>query len=81
MTHVEILLMRKTGYPLLLGGELEKEVKACLIDLCKVGGHINSVVAIAAGKGIVCSNNSRLLAENMTLLYQITFFLNAVACP
>ena len=35
-----------------------------LIDLRKIGGHVNSAVAIAAGRGIVRSKDSRLLAEN-----------------
>ena len=44
-----VLPMRKTVYPLLLGDELDKEVKAYLIDLRKVGGHVNAAVAIVAG--------------------------------
>ena len=49
MAHVEVLPMVKTGCPLLLGNELDKEIQAYLIDLRKVGGHVNSAVAIVAG--------------------------------
>ena len=64
MTCVEVLPMVKTGCPLLLGNELDKEVVQAYLDLRKVGGHVNSAVAIAAGLGIVHSKDSRLLAEN-----------------
>ena len=64
MAHVKVLPMVKTGRLLLLGNELDKEVQAYLIGLRKVGGHVNSAVAIAAGRGIVRSRDSRLLAEN-----------------
>ena len=57
MACVEVLPMVKTGY------ELDKEVQAYL-DLRKVGGHVNSAVAFAAGRGIVRSKDNRLLAEN-----------------
>ena len=64
MARVGVLPMVKTGRLLLLGNELGKEVQAYFIDLCKVGGHVNSAVAIVTGRGIVRSKDSRLLAEN-----------------
>ena len=61
MACLKVLPMVKTGRPLLLGNELNKEVQAYLIDLSKVGGHVNSAVVIAAGREVVCSKDSRLL--------------------
>ena len=54
----------KTGRPLLVGDELDKQVQRYLNDLRKHGCVINTRIAIAIGEGILLSNDANLLASN-----------------
>jgi len=51
-------------WPLLLGQELDRQVRAYLIALCDAGGVINTSIAIAAAYEIVRRHDSNLLAVN-----------------
>ena len=54
----------KTGRPLLIGDELDKQVQQYLNDLKKRGCVINTRVAIAVGQGILLNKDANLLASN-----------------
>ena len=61
---VKELPKRKTGRPLMMGEDLDRQVQAYLRDLGKVGGGVNKELAIASARGIIRKKDSRLLAEN-----------------
>lgn len=65
-THMTIteIESKKRGKPLLLGEELDSQVKAYLIKLRDKGGVINSAIVKAAAIGIVLNHDMRLLKEN-----------------
>ena len=52
------------GRPLLLGQDLNHQVRAYLMLLRDVGGIVNTSIAIAAATGIIRRHNSNLLAVN-----------------
>ena len=54
---------KKTGRPLLLGEELDQQVRHYLAELRTLGGVVNTRVAIAVGIGIVTSKDATLLAK------------------
>ena len=54
----------KTGRPLLIGDELDKQVQQYLTDLRKRGCVINTRIAIAVGEGILLNKDANLLASN-----------------
>ena len=55
---------KKRGRLLLLGEELERQVKAYLTFICEHGAVINTAILIARAEGIVISKDSNLLAQN-----------------
>ena len=55
------LLPMKRGRPLLIGDELDRQVREYILDTRRVGGDINTAVVIAGGTGIVMSQNPSLL--------------------
>ena len=54
----------RTGRPLLIGDELDKQVQQYLNDLRKRGCVINTRIAIAVGEGILLNKDANLLASN-----------------
>ena len=61
---IEKLPEKKTGRPLMLGETLDKEVQAYIQETRKVGGVVNTRIAIACATGILRRRNSNLLAVN-----------------
>ena len=55
------LVPMKRGRPLLIGDELDRQVREYILDTRRVGGDINTAVVIAGGTGIVMSQNLSLL--------------------
>lgn len=55
---------RRRGRPLLLGKDLDDQVKAFVQDLRSSGSVVNTAITIAAAKGIVLAKDANLLAEN-----------------
>ena len=60
---VKTLPEKKKGRPLLLGDELEMQVRAYLTTLRENGAVVNTAIAIACAEGIVTSKDSNLLAS------------------
>ena len=56
------LIPKKRGRPLILGEELDKQVREYLLETRLCRGIVNAAVAIATGTGIVMSQNPSLLA-------------------
>ena len=52
------------GRPLLLGKQLDQQVREYLNALCDSGGVVNTLIAIAAATGIIRQHDSNLLAVN-----------------
>ena len=63
-TDPEILKTKKRGRRLLLGDELDNQVKSFVTSIRKSGGVINTAVVKAAGCGVVLSADRSLLLEN-----------------
>ena len=59
---VQELIPKKRGRPLILGEELDKQVREYLLETRCRGGIVNTAVAIATGTGIVMSQNPSLFA-------------------
>ena len=59
---VQELIPKKRGRPLILGEELDKQVREYLLETRRHGGIVNTAVTIATGTGIVMSQNPSLLA-------------------
>jgi len=55
------LVPMKRGRPLLIGDELDRQVREYILETRRVGGDINTAVVIAGGTGIVMSQNPSLL--------------------
>ena len=55
---------KKRGQPLLIGEELDEQVREYIRELRREGVVINSDVAIAVGTGIVMNSNANLLVTN-----------------
>ena len=55
---------QRRGRPLLLGEELEEQVKAFLLSVRSSGGIVNAPFATAVARGIVTTRDANLLAEN-----------------
>ena len=49
------LVPMKRGRPLLIGDELDRQVREYILDTRRVGGDINTAVVIAGGTGIMMS--------------------------
>lgn len=56
--------MHKIGRPLLLGDDLDKQVREYVKYLQERGGVVNTAVVIAAAEGIVMNKNANLLSCN-----------------
>ena len=54
---------KKTRCPLLLGEDLDQQVKHYLVGLYTQGGVVNTHVATAVGIGIVTNKDATLLAK------------------
>ena len=63
-SEVRELPSKKRGRPLLLGEELEKQVKTYLIALRTNGAVVNTAITIACAHGIVISQVANLLSTN-----------------
>ena len=61
---VKELPNQKTGRPLLLGDELDRQVQSYILELRNNGGVINSAITIAVAQGIVTNFDSNLLVQN-----------------
>ena len=61
---VKELVPKKRGRPLLIGEELDDQVKEYVRELRREGVVINSDVVIAVGTGIVMNNDANLLFAN-----------------
>ena len=61
---IEQFPVTEKGRPLLLGQDLDRQVRAYLTSLCDVGSIVNTSIAIAAATGIIRRNNSNLLMVN-----------------
>ena len=61
---VKELPEKKTGRPLMLGEELDKQVRAYLVSLRENGAVINTAIAMACAQGVVKSYDSNLLECN-----------------
>ena len=55
---------QRIGRPLLLGEELDEQVKGFLLSVRSSGGVVNAPIATAVAKGIVTTRDANLLAEN-----------------
>ena len=58
------LTPKKRGRKLMLGDELDENVKKMVNSVRNSGGVINSAIVMAAGKGIVLAKDRSLLVEN-----------------
>ena len=61
---VKTLPQKKTGRPLILDEETDKEIQQYLLALREVGGAVNCAIARASAMGIIRRKNSSLLACN-----------------
>ena len=61
---VRELVPKKRGRPLLIGEELDEQVREYIRELRREGVVINSDVAIAVGTGIVMNSDTNLLVAN-----------------
>ena len=55
---------KKRGRPLLLGEELDEQVKLYITALCDNGAVVNSAIVIACAEGLVKSRDANLLEAN-----------------
>ena len=62
--ELEELPTKKLGRPLLLGEEIDRQVKEYLKYLREQGSAVNTIVAIATAEGVVRSVGANLLAYN-----------------
>ena len=60
--EVKELPNKKMGRPLLVGEDIDQQVKEYLKFLRKKGSAVNTVVAIAAAEGVIKSIDAKLLA-------------------
>ena len=63
-TSVKELVNKKTGRPLMLGEDLDKQVRAYLTALRETGAVVNTAITIACAKGVVKNFDSNLLECN-----------------
>lgn len=61
---VTTLSEKRKGRPLLIGEELEDQVKSFLCGVRSSGGVINAPITVAVARGIVTTKDANLLAEN-----------------
>lgn len=58
---IEEILPHKRGRPLLLGEDLDVEVKAYVESVCSLGGVLNTDIVLASAQGIISSKDRTLL--------------------
>ena len=63
-TTVKELVNKITGRPLMLGEDLDKQVRAYLTALWETGAVVNTAITIACAKGVVKNFDSNLLECN-----------------
>ena len=63
-TSVKELVNKKTGRPLMLGEDLDKQVQAYLKELRENGAVVNTAITIACARGVVKNVDSNLLECN-----------------
>ena len=63
-TCIKELPEKKRGRPLLLGNELEKQVKTYIGYLRERGAVVNATIVLGVAQGIMRNHNSNLLACN-----------------
>ena len=61
---IELLPEKKGGRPLLLGDEMDQQVKAYLVHLRAMGAPVNLAIVMGCAEGIVRNVDSNLLACN-----------------
>ena len=61
---VTSLPKKKRGRPLLLGEELDKQVRAYVTNLRDNGAVVNTAIAVSCAEGIVKNKDSNLLQAN-----------------
>jgi len=61
---VQSIPSKKRGRPLLLGSELDEQVKAYIKDVRGKGGAIDTTLVIACAEAIVKRVNNKLLKDN-----------------
>ena len=59
-----LLPVKKRGWPLLIGDDLDKQVQNYLLELRKGHAAVNTAIVISAGEGIVMGHDASLLACN-----------------
>jgi hypothetical protein len=63
-TEITELPQKKRGHPVLLGEELDKQVKSYLTSFRESGAVVNTAITMACAEGIVKSADSRMLSVN-----------------
>ena len=63
-SSIKELPEKRRGRPLLLGEEMEEQVKWFLKRIRQSGGVVNSQIVIGTAKGVVTAKDANLLAEN-----------------
>ena len=58
---------KKTGCPLLLGNNLDKEVQVYLRSICKADCSVNTAVTLGAATGLVRRKDSNLFGKPIVL--------------
>ena len=61
---IDTLPLKKRGRPLLLGNELDDQVKSYIKDARAAGTPIDTTVVMASGEAIVRKTDKNLLKEN-----------------
>ena len=61
---MSVLSEKQRGRPLLLGSELDDQVKSFVCEVRSSGGVVNSAIVKAAAKGIILAKDANLLQEN-----------------
>ena len=64
---MKTLPQKKTGRPLILDEETDKEIQQYLLALREAGSAVNCAIARASAMGIIRRKNSSLLACNGAL--------------
>ena len=59
-----LLPVKKTGRPLLVGDDLDKQIQAYIIGLRKGHCTVNTAIVISAGEGIIMGHDPSLLVCN-----------------
>ena len=66
---VEALENKKTDRQLMLGQDLDKQVKSYLAALCESGAVVNTAIVIACAMGVMKSHNSNFFSAMVGTLY------------